>query len=767
MKTTLLLPFVILSIFVNCRAQTNANGSSFSENPDVALSIHLTCYNSNNFDSVISRVSSASQANDFTISLEKATWNIKKRISIVKDVPGAYNFEYTFVCASGQSPETSVSVDFSFENWSVKNYVLMPAAVYGGNRVKSIRRLYVPFIIDDNEMGIDKPQIISDVPRLNYKSGLSRIQQRSGDMSTPAIGFHNPQAHQGFWLLTDQASVYGDNGIDIAENDDRTKATITLTAPVVRERYQYFIADMQSPSRDKPGNFNSGDSVQIRGRVYFFSSPNIQSLYNKFSRIRNALIPKGQPPTAIPFSASFEVQEEKFNRQNFEPKFGYYSVGLRENYFQDWQIGWVGGMISTYPLLIGGTEQTRKNVVRNFDWLFPSGISPSGFFWDSGEKGNKWFGIFQMFPQAKDLHLIRKSCDALYYILRQFELFKQLKMPVKKSWEEGTQTVADALVKTWRTHGQLGQYVHNITGEIVIGGSTSGGIAPAGLVLASRYFNNPEYKSVAEQLATHYYENYVVKGVTYGGPGDALQNFDSESAYGLLESFTVLYEETGDKKWLTMAEDMAIQFATWISSYDYAFPVNSTLGRLGKKTTGVVWANTQNKHGAPGICTHSGAALLRLYRDTGNTLYIDLLRDIAKAIPQYLSTNAKPIPGLQVGWVSERVSTTDWLEGIGQIMNGSTWAETSLLLTSTEIPGIYVDLKNKLAIAFDQVEITNLKSRFGRVRITITNPTEYDAKVRILAESRNQMLKPFHINSYLNWKIVNIPKGKAVTVKLN
>jgi len=248
-----------------------------------------------------------------------------------------------------------------------------------------------------------------------------------------------------------------------------------------------------------------------------------------------------------------------------------------------------------------------------------------------------------------------------------------LNIPVSPGWEQGTQTVANAFVKTWKKYGQLGQYVNNITGELIIGGSTSGAITPAALILAARYYKNPEYKTVAGQIADYYYQNYVTKGLIYGGPGDALQNFDSESAYGMLESFTVMYEETGDKKWLDMAENMAMQYVTWVSSYDYKFPANCTLGKLGKKTTGVVWANTQNKHGAPGICTHSGASFLRLYRATGNPFYLDVLRDITRAIPQYLSTIENPIPSLQPGWICERVSTSDWLEGIGELFSGSTW----------------------------------------------------------------------------------------------
>lgn len=763
MKTCYFLFLVLVIMFVSVRCSAvGQQADDFWESYHASLSVHLTRYDTAFFNQVINRHYLSQDANDISTVFEKSEWHIRRKITPVAGRAGAYDLVYTFVCTSGQSLATAVSLDITFSRWSADNYVLMPAAVYSGNRVKSVHHPYVPFLFDAGDIGPDKPQVISDIPRLNIGKGPSRIQQRSGDMSTPGIGFHNPQTGQGFWLLTGQGTSLGDNGIDLEENNSRTKAVITLTAPVVREQYRYFIANMQYPSTDKPANFTAGDSVQFKARIYFFPSPNVQSLFNTFASIRNDLIPKGKSPSVIPFSAAFKILEEKFNRENFEPKFGYYSVGLRENCFQDWQIGWTGGMISTCPLLMAGNEQSREHVIRNFDWLFPSGISPSGYFWDTGEKGDRWFGIFPMIPQAKDLHLIRKSGDGLYYVLRQSGIFREQGIPVKPVWKQGARMVAEAFVRTWKTYGQLGQFVNNTTGEIVIGGSTSGAIVPAALVLASRYYANPEYKTVAEQIASYYYENFVSKGVTYGGPGDAMQNFDSESAYGMLESFMVLYEETGEKEWLSRAEAMAIQFASWVSSYDYRFPAGSTLGRLGKHTTGVVWANTQNKHGAPGICTHSGSALLRLYRATGNTFYLDLLRDITKAIPQYLCTMRNPIPGLEAGWISERVSTTDWLEGIGEIMTGSTWAETSLMLTATEIPGIYVDVARKLVCDFDQVEIREVKTGNDRLTITVENPTPYIAKISIFEDrSVNQKFSPGAFDRFVT---LNPNEVKIITV---
>jgi len=725
---------LIILLFIN----TKSFAQNTNDIKNLSLSAQITQYDTHHFNKVICRKTIQINSNQTNLVSDSSKWVITNNIE--PSINNGYNLKFVFKCISGSAKNSAVSMVLDFDNWSIKNYVLMPSALYNGNRVKAIVHPYLSFLMDIKDIGPNKPQVVSDIPRLNINDGPSRVQQRSGDMSTPAIGFHNPKDKKGFWLLAQQGNGIKDYGIDIEENFNRTHASITLTSPVVRENYQYIISDMSAPATDKPANYNEGDSVVLFVKIYVFDSSDIQALYNKFSEIRNDLLPQGKPNYAIPFSAAFKIQEEKFNRQNFEPNFGYYSVGMRENYYQDWQIGWTGGMISPYPLLAIGGEQSRKNVVRNFDWLFPNGVSPSGYFWDSGQKGNQWFGIFQDIATAKDLHLVRKSGDGLFYIFKELATFKALNIPVKPSWDAGAKTVADAFVKTWQKYGQLGQYVNNTSGEIVIGGSTSGAIVPATLTLASQYFGKPQYLEVAKQIADNFNENYVSKGLIYGAAGDAMQNFDSEATYALLESYMTLYEATGEAKWLQIAQNVAIQFSTWISSYDFVFPPSSTLAKLRKTTTGAVWANTQNKHGSPGICTHSGVALLRLYRATGNIFYLNLLQNITQAIPQYMSTIKNPIPGLQPGWLSERVSTTDWLEGIGEIYPGSTWSETALMLTILEVPSIYVNTQTLTVANFDQVKSRIIKNNSKTITLELENPTSYDCTIKILAEN-NQRAK--------------------------
>lgn len=282
---------------------------------------------------------------------------------------------------------------------------------------------------------------------------------------------------------------------------------------------------------------------------------------------------------------------------------------------------------------------------------------------------------------------------------------RNIKIP--ESFIEGTKKLADGFVRLFKKYGQFGQFIDVETGDICVGGSTSGAIAPAGLAEAYRFFGNSEYLDVSEKMAEYYYKNFLSKGYTTGGPGEILQGVDSESAFGLLESYVTLYETTKDEKWLEYAKENAHYCSSWVVSYNYKFPPKSEFGRHGKKTVGSVFANIQNKHSAPGICTLSGDSLLKLWKWTDDPLYLELIKDIALSLGQYISTDENPIydwdidPNLRdsedlsliephrlpQGFINERVNMSDWEDEIhiGGVFNGSCWSETSNLLTLAEV----------------------------------------------------------------------------------
>ncbi len=723
-------------------------------------------YDPERFNAVTLQARAAASESTPQIPAGDSRWDVEFLLRPAGEGADAVDLEATFRCLEGVLPHAAVAVELEFGEWSADNYVLLPAAAYNGNRFLSRRIPYSPKLHFPQDIGPDVPVIISDVPRLNAGEGPSRIQERSGSMARPAIGFRAAQFGTGVWLLTAQGNRLGDYGLGIEETRGREMAILSVSSPVVRELHSYRICDSECASQDRPADFRAGDEVTIRLRLHAFAAPSTQALFDKFAEIRRELLPVLRPKPVLPFSACWLLQKEKFNRENFVPEHGYYAVGPRTNFLQDWQIGWTGGMISTYPLLFAGGAATRRNVLRNFDWLFPEGISPSGFFWDSCAGGTQWIGGDIRKPHTGNWHLIRKSGDAVFYILKQFTLMRRLGTQPKPAWLDGTRRVCDALVEVWTRCGQFGQFVDSRTGEVCVGGSTSGAIVPAALTAASHYFGEARYLEVAVAAAEKFYREFTQLGLSCGGPGDALQNPDSESWYSLIESYVALFDATGDANWLTRAAETSRQFATWVVAYDFQFPAGSMFGKAGIHATGSVYANTQNKHSAPGLCTFSGLGLLKLFRATGDRAHLDLLREIAFGLPQYLPHPLRPLGDAKPGWMCERVNLTDWEgpERIGETLRMTTWAETSLMLTTIEIPGLYVQPDRSVVAGFDNILVETLCDSAAEIVVRLHNPTVAAALVKIFSESGAEAAKPLPDNYLFGCRTVELQPGDSTSI---
>lgn len=752
------------AFFVVCWAVCLLAGSTYAQQLTAPFSLKATI---RQFDYVhYNRVIAAKQSTSLVpnqpqkLMINGAEWEV---VLLARNEAVGQVYCLNAKLLTGKSPETNITLELHDEGWSKSNYVLMPGAAYNGNRFNWRRIAYSPKLLDPKDIGPDKPAIISDVPRLDIGDGPSRLIDRVGGLSVPAIGVHVPARKQNYWLTTWQGNHLGDYGMEVEENRTRTSALLGISSPVVRELYKYRITDSRFPSDDRGHDFNVGDTLSIKARIMIGSpgsASELQSLFDEYLSYRKINHPADQLKASLPMSAAFPVQEQKYNKVNWVASPGYYAIGQRESFLMDWQIGWTGGMILTLPLLYAGADTTVQRVIQNLDWLMTNGISPSGYFYDSGEKGTIWYGGDVRKPTSKNWHLVRKGGDGLYFVLRHLQVLSDRKYPVKQLWLDRTRGVADAFVKTWRKHSQWGQFVDSNTGEVTVGGSASAAVVPAALILAYLTYKDTTYLNVAKAGAAHLYKTCTQPAITTGGPGDALQNPDSESAYALVESYMALYEVTGDKKYLLWAEQAAAQFATWVCSYNYKFPSQSLFGRTGIRSVGAVLANTQNKHGAPGICTFSGQALLKLTLATGKPVYADILRDISFGMPQYLGHPAKPIEKVKDGYMCERVSMTDWLEGIGEITYQTTWAEASLALSYTELPGLLIDPIKKQYWSFDNIEV-NAITKGKRWVLTLTNPTKAPMTLRVL--DTPPVLKPGTFNTFVKapYKLVKLAPGQS------
>jgi hypothetical protein len=712
--------------------------------------------------------------------LRIASAEIHAMLTTAESPHGGVEMLLRYRVTRGNLANASVGIRFCAQPWSTENYVLMPAAVYNANRYPRGSRSWNP-----GDPGLKRHDriAVTYVPRLHpegepeepteltqwnkrFPGGPSRIQLLTGDCSSPIVGVQMPGCGKGVLISTDQGTTLGNSSLSIFESDDRSAADIIVKAPGVREE----VTCGGGKSHDRGVDLAEGDEAELRIVLHVFDASDIPAFFEKFFSTRNELRGNARHRNDIPFSATWKKLERKYNTQNWVEKEGYYSVGMRESPPQDWQTGWVGGPNAAYALLVEGDPMTYQRAIREWDFIANNAVTPSGFIKSTYHNG-QWHG--------KSCYL-RYSVDTLYFLMKTLLLVSKraphFEIPLR--WTQLALGVCDGFVKQFEREGRFVHHVDPQTGETLVGGSCAAGLGPAGLAMAARFFDQPRYLEIAEAAGEVYVSEYVNKGITNGGPGDIFQCIDSESAAGLLDSFAVLYEETGRRKWLEASVKMAHLFSSWTMSYDYEFPASSTFGKLDMLTTGTVWANIQNKHSAPGICTLSGDSLLKIFRASGDRRILRLIREIAHAMPQYMSRADRPIidvrpgqrwPVMPDGWMNERVNTSDWevrgddtTIGVGEIFGGSCWCEASMMLTYAELPGVYLQTDTLLVEVFDHIYCQINKVEPDRVIVAMTNPTRFDASVKLLAESSQDCRSPLGITALSDATRVDVPAGTTV-----
>ena len=276
--------------------------------------------------------------------------------------------------------------------------------------------------------------------------------------------------------------------------DGGRTARFSITAPCVREFRQGLCGRV--PSDDQPASWKPGDELRLRVMVRFFAADALQGLFDHFCELRKTL---HSPAAAhcLPFGAALRMIEEKYNRENWDERYGYYKMAPDHHTTFEvadeplcflWQLGWVGGGQATLPLLFEGSDVSRSRARRNLEMIFDRTQAASGFFLGLGD-GQDFFSDGFDRPWPHDMHMVRKSADWLYFSLKHFDLMEKLGQPVPVEWDQSIRRLADAFVKLWRQHGQFGQIVDVRTGRLLIGGSCAGGIAPAGLVMAAARYH--------------------------------------------------------------------------------------------------------------------------------------------------------------------------------------------------------------------------------------------------------------------------------------
>lgn len=674
--------------------------------------------------------------------------------------------------ALAPSEDAGYSVSWTLNAPINDSYIMIPACAYDGNRFEAVERKYPPMFLEE-EFSLNPPIRMTQVPRL-APDGDSLLEVTTGDMAAPCVCVLNKETKEAFMLFFTQ----GDHGLNhgVTLEQEGNLLHISLRAPARRSlvyRWRRGIPSLAPmPEADALLSVQAGDETVISHRAFSFPCENIEELYREFFEKR-ALLGHSAAQACLPFSAFWDMSEAQYNENRFDEETGHYCLDAAEkaalNKFTYWQAGWVGGGMSTLPMIIDGSELTRSRAVRTLEFAAKY-QSKAGFYYGIVHNGKVYHDCFGKYEEKYNFLLIRKHADLTYFMFKQIIALEKTGAAIPESIRRSAVSAADALMKLFQRYGQLGQFVNAETGEIVVGGSASGAIAPAALIAAYKVTGCGEYLETAREIARHFYNAATVPGVTTGGPGEILQCPDSESAAALLESYTVLFEQDKTDEWLRMARDAAHQMASWVVSYDYEFPQDSRFGKRGVKAAGSVWANVQNKHSAPGLCTLSPASYLKLYRATGHENYLRIMSEIARFMPQTASTPENPLcttkgEAMLPGEICERVNTSDWegTHNVGDSIFGSaSWPECSLMLTWTEIPGVYCIPSRGVLCVSDHIN-----AWLADGSILIENPTVYPARVKVMIESEEDLSLPLGLYWQEKFVVAEVPAGGRASVPLN
>lgn len=389
-----------------------------------------------------------------------------------------------------------------------EEYVLLPACCYNGNRFVSVKREYPPMFTPE-EAGVDIPVTITDVIRLN-QDGSGRIETTTGDTATPCVGVFSRKRKKGKLLFTVQEL----DGVNLGLAYE--KGRMEIQYPHFRRNGIYRNMAMR-PERDPGMDFAAGQEITIPYRLMEFSCESMEAFFETYFRTRKCMGLDDSRPAVIPFDEQFSIQRDKYNHWNWRGTEGYYRVGTSDNMFSAWQLGWVGGGIISYPMMkLGGSLEWERGIatLRHMARTQKkSGLLP-GIVTAEGEEPGDGFKT----PPTRNWVLIRKCADALFFLFKHFDLIREREGEEPGEFTDMARRLGDAFIRLWEQYGQLGQFVDVETGEIMVGGSTSGAIPPAGLVEAYRFFGEEKYLTAAKEIGAQYYRRDAARGLHHRRP---------------------------------------------------------------------------------------------------------------------------------------------------------------------------------------------------------------------------------------------------------
>lgn len=336
-------------------------------------------------------------------------WSLNVDQQILGNDDSAFELKYCFQLKKGRMNNAGVGVEFKFENWDTSNQVFAPAAVYSGNRFRSLNIPYPPYIYDKGEKELDMPVTIAQIPRLSVQPIPSQIEMLTSNCTTPMLGFYSPSRQKGFILLTTQDTRLGASGFIIREKPKEAVCSFVVTAPGVREK-RYVMTNLIE-STDRATDWNEGDSVSVRVKVYNFDASSLDVFFDKLFKVRKALSGKNEYINRMPFSETSSIILNHHDRTKWLDDGRYKYICNRpdsDSPYGHIQTGWSGIPVYAFPQAIQPTQQRVERIVSSLNMLQQT-QGKSGLFYGMFKKGDLFGDNFNEMSERRSIAMIRRT----------------------------------------------------------------------------------------------------------------------------------------------------------------------------------------------------------------------------------------------------------------------------------------------------------------------------------------------------------------------
>ena len=320
------------------------------------------------------------------------------------------------------------------------------------------------------------------------------------------------------------------------------------------------------------------------------------------------------------------------------------------------EIGFVGRVLmNAFNSLQYGYEKGDSSLITIGNRIFESytrlGFSPEGLLreWIDCNKG-----------EEANVFSLRRQSEGLMAILHYLD-FEKKNNRFHPELEQKSRTLFDRLVKLKREDNSFPRKF-NARFEIVdaSGGSTPTVITP--MIMASAYFNDPGYLSVAQETAYFLDKEIVNKADYFSSTLDANCE-DKEASLYTLNAYYYLWLASGEAlkaHYLNQAEKVSFFALSWYYLWDVPFAPGQMLGDLGFKTRG--WGNVSVENNHVDVYVFEFTEVLRwLALQTGDQRYSAMADVISSSMNDQLLPRKDYLCGIALpGYHPEVVQHTHW-----------------------------------------------------------------------------------------------------------